>query len=264
MKDKLKKSQAVVVAAPVSSLSAVSGRSIMRTALGEYRRHLKRYLLLIAIVTVPNTAISLTALASDVSISFYVQLAALFMTTGLLWAVTHQEDLVGLAVRRSYYEGSSLLVRLLLLAPILVAMAIPAGLGLNFYTLGTTGDSQASLPIYLILSALAVVLAIPTFALLVRFGWSIFAVSDGDSPIAALRSSGRLTRGRFWLTARRSVIILLLLLAMILPVAVIVILLILFLKVQLFGLILQLFVSFTVIPVAVLAFYRLYRLLQEA
>ena len=161
------------------------------------------------------------------------------MTTGLIWAVVHKDDLVGLAVRRSYYEGSSLLLRLVLLVVVLAAMALPAGLGLSLYALGTTGEGQVSPAVYVILAGLAVLLALPTLALYIRYGLSIYAIADGDSPIRALRSVSRLTRGKFWLTTRRSLVVVLLLFAIIVPVSTIVVLLIFFTKIQILGLIIN-------------------------
>lgn len=252
---------------PVGATALPSAWQLFRGSLDAFWMHPWRYLIIVGIVTVPSNLIGLSAsLASDTTVSFYLNLASLFMTGALLWAVVHAQAETTLKLRQAYYEGSAILLRFVVVAAVLAMMVLPAAIGLSLYNLGSasTGGS-VSLGIQLLLGFLALLLSLPTFYWLVRFGLSIFRVAAaGEWPMAALKASRKLTLGYFWPLAGRLVLLLVwIALLMIVPLIVLIGLAILTHAIF-FIVLLQIAFSLIAVPFISLYTYRLYQALQGA
>ncbi len=242
------------------------GWRLFRDSLSDFGLHPWRYLFLVGIVAVPTNLISLaTVIAGDPTTILYENLGSIFMTTALIWAVTHAQKDDSMKLRQAYYEGSTMAVRFILILVVLAAMSIPAAVGLSLYSLGTsTATGTAPLPVQLILGGLAILLAIPTFYWMVRYGLVIIRLAITDEwPIAALKSIRRLTLGYFWPLARRAAqLVLWILLLMIVP-GIVFVTLAAATHAVIFIIFLQLSFSLVIWPFSALYIYRLYRVLTE-
>jgi hypothetical protein len=238
------------------------GWRLLVESLGDFRLHLWRYLALVAIVAVPSNLISMSStFSADTTVIVYENIGSLFMTAALLWAVTRAQGDDSLKLRRAYYEGSTMVLRFILIVSVLAIMALPAALGLGLYSSGTSATSVAVSPaVQLLLAGLAIVLALPTFYWLIRYGLSIYRVAIGDEwPIAALRSARRLTLGHFWpLAGRVAQLLLWLILVMLVP-AFLFVGLAAATHAYIFIVLFQLSFSLLAVPLATLYVYRLYR-----
>jgi hypothetical protein len=241
------------------------GWELFGDSLRAYREHPWRYLLIVGIIAVPTNLIGLSSsLASDPTVVLYLNLASLFMTAALLWAVANGQDNVKFKLRQAYYDGSVILVRFILVVAMLALMVLPGAIGLSLYGLGTASTvAPVSVAVQLLLGGLAILLFIPTLVLLVRFIFSIYRVIvEGDWPIAALSHSWRSTRGSFWpLTGRLALLVVWIVLAMLAPLIVLVGLAVIT-HLYFFIVLLQLAFSLLAVPLICLYTFRLYQVLQ--
>jgi hypothetical protein len=242
------------------------GWQLFRLSLGDFGNHLWRYIALVGIVVVPSNLIGLSAsLSSDSSIMLYENLASLFMTAGLIWSVSRGQHDPDYKLRRAYYDGSAMVLRLVLVIAVLAVMFLPAAIGVSLYGLGAGANAgSASVPVQLLLGALAIILSLPTFYWLIRFGVVIFRVATTDEwPIEALRNSRLLTLGRFWyLAGRIAQLLLWVVIIMIVPVLLFIGLALLTHAVF-FIVLFQISFSLIALPIIALYTYRLYQVLAE-
>jgi hypothetical protein len=244
-----------------------SGWRLFRDSLGDFRLHLWRYLALVGVVVIPSNLIGLSAsLASDPTVLLYENLGSLFMTAALIWAVSREQSNDGMKLRQAYYDGSSMVLRFIVVLAMLAIMSLPAAIGLSLYSLGsTTTSGAAALSVQLLLGALALVLSLPTLYWIIRYGLSIVRLAVTDEwPVAAIKSARLLTLGYFWqLAGRVAQLLVWIILLMLLP-ALLFIGLALVTHAVLFVVLFQLSFSLIILPFSALYVYRLYRVLTEA
>jgi len=242
-----------------------SGWQLFRDSLTGYRNHIWRYLLIVGLVIVPTQLIGLSAtLSADAVISSYTTFASLIMTVALIWAIVHYHG-KPMLLRQAYYDGSGALLRFLIVSMFLGLLLIPAVLGASVYALGQSPGGSTALAEQLVLGALGLALAFPSFYWLVRFGLSLYRViGSNDWPIASLRYARELTIGRFWAVAGRAVLLLVwVLLLMVIP-TIVCIGLAMATKQAIFLSLLQLLASLIILPFVHLYGYRLFRVLEAA
>lgn len=188
----------------------LSGWKLIRASLGDFRRHWKRYTLILAVVTIPTNLSAIFNLAgSDQFAGSYLSLFSIIMNVALIWAMVQGEKTGTVStLGEAYYDGSVALVRFILVTFALVVMLIPAALGVLLYLIGLTAQDVTGVsgPELIGVGIVALALAAPSFYLLVRYVQAPFAVvRDGLRPMAALRRSRLYSLGRFWPLAGRYV-----------------------------------------------------------
>ncbi|HVE80681.1 MAG TPA: hypothetical protein VNA68_00870 [Candidatus Dormibacteraeota bacterium] len=240
-------------------------RQLMRSALGDYRENWRLLTGIILLVTVPVAIVaSLVAdPTADTVLSAYLTIANVIMNAALLWAVV-AKNRKRATIKQAYYEGSSMLVRTILLGFVFFAIMLPLTLGLLIFNLGITEPSGLMTGAEkLMLGLLAIVLALPSLLLVSQAIFSIFIVSETkQGPIEALKSSRALVGGRLWQVMSR-----------VLALAAVMLLIIALLSTALLGLsaiageawpaiILQILLALAVLPPSTLYLHRLYRELK--
>jgi hypothetical protein len=169
------------------------------------RSHLKPLLMIICLVALPSTFIS-TYLANDPSgstpaasgISVYLSMATLLLNLALIWAAGRMERGESIGLGSAYYQGTASLVRFLLVALAITAACLPAAFGVLLYQYGSVSATAAvSGGELVLLGVLAALFILPAVILLSRFIFALDIVVDSDArPVAALRASWKLTRGK--------------------------------------------------------------------
>lgn len=161
-------------------------------------------MLIVGVVAVPVNLLGLFGtLSEDTSFNAYSTIAALFMNVALLTAIVH---LAGGANQRlslgdAYYDGSSAVLRFVIVSAVLSLLALPLLIALVVYTIGTypTAGTVPGPAEHAILGGVAFLVALPSLWLLTRFLLALpITVADGQRPVAALRRARQLTLGRFW------------------------------------------------------------------
>ncbi|HVQ44618.1 MAG TPA: hypothetical protein VMT30_06675 [Candidatus Saccharimonadia bacterium] len=171
-------------------------------AVADMRTQWKRYLAILAVVTVPLNLFNLfPGLATDSTFNLATQIAAVIMNVALIWAIVEFERTgVTPGIGAAYYDGSVAIVRFLMSALLLVLMLVPAAFAATLYIIGFLAVSDAgTIAEQLILASICLLIAAVSGWWMVRFGLApTIAVAEGARPLAALRRSRRLTLGRFW------------------------------------------------------------------
>jgi hypothetical protein len=243
---------------------------LFRTAWRDLRTDWLPYTKILAAVTIPaNLLLLVNVLSTDAMTSAYLSFATLIMNIALVWAIIHRRPNGRPAtVAQAYYDGSVAIVRYTLVSTALVLMLIPAAFGVLLYAVGlitvtTIGAVYAAEQALIGFAAL--LLATPTFFLLVRYSLAVLAtIQEGLRPVAALRRSFTLTRGRFWAVAGRLLALILILALASLPVTVITILLAMAQAGTLALVTFQVLTTFIALPLANLYLIGLYRELDQS
>ena len=242
---------------------------LFRSAWSDFRADWKRYVLILAVATIPlNFAAIFNLAASDPLTGSYLSFFTVVTNVAVIWAMVQREQ-TGRAstLAEAYYDGSAAIVRFVLITFALVAMLVPAALGAALYILAATASDVSGTggPELIGVGIVAIAFAVPSFILLVRYGLAPFAaVRDGLRPVAALRRARIYSLGRFWPLAGRYVSIGLLLLVICIP---------LYLVSELFALIkwptvadfvFKSLISLTLLPIGNLFMLRTYRALEHS
>ena len=191
-------------------------------AFADFRHDWKRYVLILAVVTVPISIANLFSIgSSDQLAGSYLSLFSIITNVAVIWAMVQREKTGTVSkLGEAYYDGSAALVRFLLITLTLVSMLLPAALGIALYLAALTAQDASGIsgPEIIGVGIVALALAAPSFYLVVRYVLAPFgAVRDGLRPIAALRRSRLYTLGRFWPLAGRYFLLLIFLTILGLP-----------------------------------------------
>jgi uncharacterized membrane protein len=194
--------------------------------------------------------------------SAYIAFANFIMSTALLWAVVQRENGQAVSLKRAYFAGSALIVRLLLLTMLLALMLLPLVIGLLIFGFGVvqpgvsiTGGEKV------LLILVAFLIAWPSVILLARGIFGVYAIAGENlGPWEAVRRSNQLVRRRLVPVLARQLV---LLLAVLLIVAVPVVLTaVTGSSSTLWALILQVAASLLVLSFANIYLYKLYLALK--
>ncbi len=242
-----------------------SGRSLFAATLRGYRAHWKAYVALLSIIAVPSALLNLIG-ASDSLSSALVAFAAIIMNTALIWSIARNEKTGKFpSIKQAYYDGSEALVRFLSVSLLLVIMLIPAALATILLDLSfSAGDQLGQFsPEAVILGIAAGLIASPSIYLMVRYALAyIGVVRDGLHPVAALRRARQHTLGRFWTVFGRFIVLGLFLFLISIPGSLLAAGFAM-LKLPTLGVVVfQLIAALSVLPIANLYLFGLYRELQ--
>lgn len=179
-----------------------SGWSDFRAAIALFREHWQLYSLLILSVSIPSDLIGMSStFSADATLGTVVQVAALFMNLAVLWAVIQHIEGKKVTFGQAFYDGTAAMLRFILIGLTLVGLLIFAAIGVFIYEISVQSiyAPPPTSPEQLLIGFVCALLALPSIFLITRFGLAyIGVVHDNLRPIAALRRSWRLTRGRFW------------------------------------------------------------------
>lgn len=177
--------------------------SMFVSSLKLFRDSWKRYLLTISVVALPLSLLSLFINpASDATISSYVNLAAIIMNVVLVWAIGQHLDTGRFpSVADTYYRGSELIVRFLLVLVAITGLMIPAIFGVILLGLSVLASSYlgTAWQEVALTGVAAFILSIPSIWWMTRFMLALVVTAQDDlSPIRSLKASRRATLGYFW------------------------------------------------------------------
>jgi len=246
----------------------ISSRRLMATALREWRSNWKPYTKIIALVLVPSIIVAqFSNVASSATMRTNISAAAVFMSLAITWAFVQQRKTGRVPnVPEAYYRGTASFLRYALVGLALLIFLIPFSLGLGLYaiaiivaeTTGVYGVEQ------ILVGFVALVLSMPSFFLIVRYGLAPYSlVYDDLRPIAALRAARHLTLGRFWPVAGRLAMLPVFLALFITPVVLITIGFALLKLPQGFAIFVQSLFLLAILPIANLYLFQLYRWLED-
>ena len=243
----------------------------MIMSLRYYLDHLGPVVRTILIVVIPVDIISWiigAGQASSSAISPFLGFAQIIMNVALLYGIAQTfENRPFPKLSEAYYDGSSVIVRYLLVLFLFVLMMLPALFGAVILALAFVPDTitQIGAPEQALMSLLAVIFALPSIYLVVRNGLGLVAVVREDlRPFAALRASRLITHRRFWPVFGHLIGLLFVTLLISAPTGVVALLIYYYLKwttvaVGLF----QLVTTITTLPITAVYCYQLYLALEE-
>lgn len=197
---KPKKTPVKKTSAPQKQLPKI--RSLLTDSASDLMRNPKLFWIA-ALVLVPSGLLSTgttgaTALGS---------IATILMNLALVWAIIELGHGRKVTIKEAYFRGTAAFVQFLLVALLLVLMILPLIIAFSVVGLGIL-PAQALLAERILLGFVALLLAAPTIYWLTRYVFALFTVCEHrEGPIAALRSSGRLVKGRWFETVKRLAVI---------------------------------------------------------
>jgi len=171
-----------------------------------------------AVITIPATLLQLApSLGDNQVVQAYLAIGALVMTVALIWAIVRLAEGRRPRVRQAYYEGTTAFVKFAIVFLILTLQLLPFAIGATIYITAIQADITTAER--LIFATIWLLLALPSFYWLNRYLFGLLIVHDpAMTPVMALRASGRLVRGRFWMVFRRVAALMMLFLAVLLGV----------------------------------------------
>ncbi len=176
---------------------------LLNSSLAVVRANWKILFGVVALVAVPSALVGLVSnLAAGTTVAAYLGLAALLMNTALIWTTAELGAGRAVTLRRAYYDGTGVLVRLMLVGLVLALCTLPlaGGLALIGASLGTAAVQSGE---RILLGLVALVLALPSLLLISNYVFAIFPAAAGDWPVTALNISRQAVRGRVWAVGGR-------------------------------------------------------------
>ncbi len=202
---------------PLSASGLMRPWPIAREALRDFAANWRAYTLIIGLVIVPINLLSISsAVSTNTAFGAYASIVTIFMSIAIISAVA---TLLGGGkldtLRHQYYQASAAFIRFVLVGLALTAMLIPLALGLLVFAIVAAPQvGNIQFLDVTVVGLVALLLAIPTAALLPRYIFSLYAVVvDNHEPMSALNYSRNLVRGRFWPVLGRAGFIFLILVA---------------------------------------------------
>ncbi len=240
-----------------------SGWQLSKLALEDFRKNYGLLIGIVLVVLLPSAFLStyVVAVGTDSSLSAYLTFANSVMNAALVFAIVKLGSGEKVGVKKAYYEGSGLLVRLLLLTIIFFLMLLPLLIGFLILAAGLF-DPEGILSVFekSMLAILALIFALPSLVMLSRAVFSFYIIAEtAKGPWEAVKASRSVVRGRALAVFGRLVILALLVLLIIaLPVLVVI-----FIGSSLQAIwpsfILQIVIGLFALPFTNLYLYRLYR-----
>ncbi len=240
---------------------------LYRQAIRDYRANWMTLFGIVLVVTIPVSILSTWVVSptEDSALSTYVTVLQLVLNNALAFAVVRLMRGDPTTVKRAYYYGSIGFVRVVLLWILLALMMLPAVLGMLILAYGVVvpGTALSAMERGLMIG-LAAILSMPTVYLLARSAWGIFPIFESAvGPLEAVSASWRITKGQVTAAIGRLLALVLYVLATVaLPVVGLT-----FAMQQpglnALGVLLQVIVSGTILPLSYLYMYRFYRELRR-
>lgn len=184
-----------------------------------YTANFAFFVKLIAVVALP-AAIATTYFtdpSGNTAAAAYVAFAQLAMNAALLYAIVRLTAGRSIGVRAAYYEGSVLLVRLILFSVIMAAISLLLLFGVLIFAYGIVAPGAIlSGGEKFLLTLLAMLVLVPGLVLAIRTGWGGFVIGATDQgPWQAARASWRATRGKVVIISLRALAAVLVLLLLV-------------------------------------------------
>lgn len=241
--------------------------SLVKTSWALSRKQAKKLIAISALVGVPATFATSYIIdpSVDSSLSAYVAFAQLALNAALIVAVIQLAKGKQIGVKQAYYQGSALLVRLVLFSFLMLLYAIPLMLGLLLMSLSVfTVGSALSTVEAAVVSLVSVAIGAPGVVLLLKGMWGAFVIGETEmGPIEALKRSHAITKGKI----RRLFVRILGLIGAVVAVVVVPAGLLLALAavtgLELIGALVQFAVVITVLPYCTVYLYQLYTELKK-
>lgn len=136
----------------------------------------------------------------------YGSLATLVMNLAVIYAVVRFKTKgKNLTLNQAYYEGTTRFVPFVGVIALLALQMIPLLIGGLIYVSGSTGATVGlGLPELSLLAGLWLLIGLPSLRWLTRSVFGLYLVlNEKNSPVAAIRASAALVRGRSWLVFYR-------------------------------------------------------------
>lgn len=190
--------------------TVISARKLFKQSFQDFWKYRWKLMGLVLIIAAPLTLLNnLTPNSSaDTSLTAYGTFLSLIMSVALIWLIIQIKNGKVPTVREAYYRGTASLVRLLLITAVLVLSLVPFILGGLIYVSGTTGTLTAGTGEKLVLGLVWFVFALPSFWLIMRWLLAIYiVVGDDMTPLAALRRSASLVKGKLLKVTGRLVLL---------------------------------------------------------
>jgi hypothetical protein len=237
--------------------------ALFKTALRDYRANWRVMLGATLIVALPVAILSNYGVdaSGNTTASAYLAFVQLAMNVAVIYIVAKVMAGKPVTIRQAYYEGSAMLVRLVLVSLLLVLMLLPLVLALVIVSAGVlapgaalNGGEQG------LLVLLALLIAVPSLILLTRGLWALYVIFEGpEGPIQAVTRSRRISKGKVMVILGRLLALLVFLVGILLIPTVVLVLLGSLTHWLVWSIILQVVITLTVLPLANLYLYRYYR-----
>lgn len=183
-------------AMPKSNQKITSVWQLAKGAVMTIKQHPK-LLWIVAIILVPTTLLTSTGGNASTDSSGFTTMASILMNLALIWAIIELAENRPITIKDAYYKGTAAFVQFMLVALLLVLMLLPLIFGMAIVGLGIL-PASAQLPERILLGLLAILLCAPTVYWLTRNVFALFIVCESQtSPLAAIRRSKQLVKGRF-------------------------------------------------------------------
>jgi hypothetical protein len=237
--------------------------ALFKTAIRDYRTNWKVVLGATLIVALPVAVLSNFGVgaSSDSTASAYLAFVQLAMNVAVIYIVTKVVAGKSVTIRQAYYDGSAMLVRLVLVSLLLVLMLLPLVIALVIMIAGVLAPGAAlNGAEQLLLLLLAILIAIPSFILVARGVWALYVIFDNaKGPIQATTQSRRITKGKVVVILGRLLALLVFLVGLLLVPAAILLVLSNLTHWTVWSVILQILITVTVLPLGNFYLYRYYR-----
>lgn len=149
---------------------------------------------LAAVVLIPSRLLGMTSTSETAA---FATVAAILMNQALIWGVGQNDRGKKFTIRDAYYIGTAGFLRFTLVALALVIMMVPLVIALSIAAFGILPPTAVAAE-RVLLGLVALLLAAPTVYWLNRYVFGLIIVNESDlGPIAALRQSGVLVKGRW-------------------------------------------------------------------
>jgi len=237
--------------------------ALFKTSLRDYRANWQVVLGATLIVALPVAILSNFGVdaAGDTTASAYLAFVQLAMNVAVIYIVTKVVTGKPVTIREAYYEGSAMLVRLVLVSLLLVLMLLPLVVALVIVSAGVLAPGAAlGGAEQVLLLLLALLIAAPSIILLARGVWALYVIFEGkEGPIQATTRSRKITKGKVLVILGRCIALLVFLIGLLLVPAAVLLLLGSLTHWTAWSVILQVIITITVLPLANFYLYRYYR-----
>lgn len=155
---------------------------------------------IILLIMTPIVILNLLT-GNDQTLGTYGSFATLIMNIAIIYAVIKlKTGSKKLSLSQVYYGGTTRFVAFMCVVALLGAQLIPALLGGLVYVSGSTGATVGLGAVEkTLLGGVWLLFSIPTFRWLTRSVFALYLIQDPDMrPIAAVRASSALVRGKSW------------------------------------------------------------------
>lgn len=237
--------------------------ALFKQSLKGYQQHKRALALIILTVILPVALLANFAVdpGSDTTLSAYLTFAQLAMNVALVYAIVQLMSGRPVGIRESYYKGSAMLIRMILVALLLTVMLLPLLLGLLIFAYGVVAPGTAlSVPEKTLMGLLALIISVPSIVMVTRGLWGLYAIFETDhGPWDAIKHSRLLTKGKVVITLGRLIaLVFLLLLMLVVPVGLLALLANFTQNVFVLVLI-QVIIALIVLPLSNLYLYQYYK-----